>query len=98
MSKKSSVWWRSWWVVGFCSVTCFIYFQALKEKKIAIRELQFRLEEKNKEKFLGLQEKEELYLRISSQNDPAWIEMILMRDLGVVPEGFLKVHFSKQSS
>lgn len=86
---------RSWWVVGCCAVTGLIYLQAFKEKNASVRELAFRLEEMEKEKILALQEKEELHLRIASQNDPAWIEMILMRDLGVVPEGFLKVHFSK---
>ena len=40
-------------------------------------------------------EKQQLQLKIASQTDPAWIEMILMRDLGVVPEGYLKVYFKK---
>jgi hypothetical protein len=35
--------------------------------------------------------------RIASQNDPGWIEMVLIRELGVVPEGFLKVHFTNLS-
>lgn len=43
----------------------------------------------------ALQNKEDLQLRIASQNDPAWIEMVLIRELGVVPEGFLKVHFKR---
>ncbi|MDE3047241.1 MAG: hypothetical protein KGI83_02705 [Verrucomicrobiota bacterium] len=47
------------------------------------------------EKAQVLQIKEDLQLRIASQNDPAWIEMVLIRELGVVPEGFLKVHFKK---
>lgn len=46
-----------------------------------------------KERYLALLEKEHLQLKIASFDDPAWIEMILMRDLGVVPEGYLKVHF-----
>ena len=36
---------------------------------------------------------EDLQMRIASQNDPAWIEMVLMREIGVVPEGWIKVHF-----
>jgi hypothetical protein len=46
-----------------------------------------------KEKCAALQNRELLQLQIVSQSDPSWIEMILMRDLGVVPEGWLKVHF-----
>ena len=88
--------WKSWWwVAAFCSVTAIIYFQSMKGKKSSLSEYSFRLEEMEKEKLLAFAEKEELRLRISSQSDPAWIEMILMRDLGVVPEGWLKVHFKK---
>lgn len=83
------------WVFVFCLVTAFAYFQSMKGKKAAIRELTFRLEEMEKEKWVALQEKDDLHLRIASQDDPAWIEMVLMRDLGVVPEGWLKVHFQK---
>jgi hypothetical protein len=90
-----SFWARNWWVGALCTSIGFIYVHALKEKNGALRELAFRLQEMEKEKFLAAQEKDELHLRISSQNDPAWIETILMRDLGVVPEGYLKVHFKK---
>lgn len=31
---------------------------------------------------------------IDSLNDPKWVEMILMKELGVVPEGQIKVYFS----
>ncbi len=93
-----SIWAHSWWVVAFCSISCFVYFQSLKEKNAAVRELAFRLQEMEKEKILAFQEKEELHLRIASQNDSGWIETILMRDLGVVPEGYLKVHFRKPES
>lgn len=90
-----SLWSRSWWVVIFCVSSGLVHVHFLKEKKGALQQLNLRLEEMGKEKWLALQKKEDLQLRIASQNDPAWIEMILMRDLGVVPEGFLKVHFKK---
>jgi hypothetical protein len=89
------MWNRYWWVVVFCTVTSLVYFHALKEKKSAVRHLGLRLEKMEQEKWFAFQKREDLQLRIASQNDPAWIEMILMRDLGVVPEGFLKVHFQK---
>lgn len=90
------IFWKSWWWVGvFCLVTTFVYFQAMKRKKSAFAEYGFLLEEMEKEKRLVCGEKELLHLKLASQSDPAWIEMILMRDLGVVPEGYLKVHFTK---
>lgn len=89
------MWSRYWWVVSFCILTALFYFHSFKEKKSAVRHLGVRLEEMEREKSLALQKREDLQLRIASQTDPAWIEMILMRDLGVVPEGFLKVHFKR---
>jgi hypothetical protein len=90
-----SLWRRTWWVVAFCLATGLVYSQFLNQKKAAVREMASRLDERERERALALQEKEDFLLRISSQSDPVWIEMILMRDLGVVPEGFLKVHFTR---
>jgi hypothetical protein len=84
-----------WWVAAFCIATALVYVQSMKEKKAALAETSFRLDEMEKEKLLAFAERDELRLKIASQSDPAWIEMILMRDLGVVPEGWLKVHFKK---
>jgi hypothetical protein len=86
---------QGWWVVAFCTVIGAAHFHFMKEKNNAVRVLASRLEEMQHDKWQALQKREDLELRIASQNDPAWIEMILMRDLGVVPEGFLKVHFKK---
>ncbi len=90
-----SFWSRNWWVVLFCLITTLVYLHFWKEKKRAVRLLATRLEQMEGEREMTLQRKEDLSLRIASQDDPAWIEMILMRDLGVVPEGFLKVHFKR---
>ena len=90
-----SFWTRYWWVILFCTVTAFGYFHSAKGKKQAIHSLCQRLHAMEKERVVAMQRRDDLQLRIASQNDPAWIEMILMRDLGVVPEGFLKVHFKK---
>ena len=67
----------------------------MKSRASTVSELNFRLSEMEKERQLALQEKEELTLTLASQGDPSWIELILLRELGVVPEGFLKVHFKK---
>ena len=82
-----------WWVMTFCLSASFVYSQSIKKKNSLLSEYHFRLQEMEKEKRFVCLEKEHLQLKIASQSDPAWIEMILMRDLGVVPEGFLKVHF-----
>lgn len=34
-----------------------------------------------------------LIRQINSQSDPAWVELLLKRELGLVPEGQKKIHF-----
>jgi hypothetical protein len=50
------------------------------------------------EKQLALQEREDLLLQIASQSDPAWIELVLMKGLGLVPKGYKKVYFKREDS
>jgi len=84
-----------WWVPCFCITATSVYFHNIQEKKEKLEKLSVKFETLHAQKRFAMQERELLRLQIDSQNDPSWIEMILMRDLGVVPEGWLKVHFSK---
>lgn len=90
-----SFWSRNWWVVLFASIALASHFHFSKEKRNAIRLLNSRLSVMESQKMQALQLKDDLEIQIASQSDPAWIEMVLLRELGVVPEGFLKVHFKK---
>jgi len=86
---------RSWWVVTVCLLAGIIYIPAVNARRAAFRELTARMVELQQEKQIMLEKKEQLSLALASQNDPAWIELVLLRELGVVPDGFLKVHFKK---
>lgn len=88
-----NVFFRNWWLLLFIIFCSVFYFQGSRKRDAAIVDLSFRLQEMEKAKMIALQKKEDLQLRLQSQNDPAWIEMILMRDLGVVPEGWVKIRF-----
>lgn len=57
--------------------------------------LKKRLSNLHTEKSIALEEKEDLLLQIGSQSDPAWIQMTLMKGLGLVPEGQQKVYFKE---
>ncbi|MFV0340806.1 MAG: hypothetical protein ACK5MA_09335 [Parachlamydiaceae bacterium] len=59
------------------------------EKEVLNQQMTALLEEK--ERAMKIQEK--LLLIINSQSDPAWIELVLFRELGLVPEGAAKVWF-----
>lgn len=74
-----------------------IYLRAFRERSQTLSELAFRVQELKKEKFLAIQEKNELDLRLHSESDPAWIEMVLMKELGVVPEGWIKIRFTSNT-
>jgi hypothetical protein len=43
----------------------------------------------------AIQSQKELLRKINSQSDPAYVELVLMRVLGLVPEGQTKVFFKK---
>ena len=86
---------RSWWVVLFIILCYAAYEQGVKTHKVYYNQL-------NKQ-FIYLKEKEntllnkqkELQGQILSQTDPLWIEMTLIKELGLVPEGQTKIFFFK---
>ena len=86
---------RSWWMFLFLALCYLMYSHGMHKKKQSLAALKQRLTELEIEKCLALEEQEDLLLQIKSQSDPAWIQMILMKGLGVVPEGQIKVHFKK---
>jgi hypothetical protein len=86
---------RFWWVFLFLVICFVVYDNNIKEKNKEIQIMKNRLKELSLEKELTLEEKEELLSKINSQSDPSWIEMVLIKELGVVPDGQLKVHFKK---
>ena len=87
---------RSWWVWVFLLGSYFLFSYAIKKKTETYLTLQNRLVELKNQKEIALQEREDLLLQINSQSDPAWIELVLMKGLGVVPEGQKKIYFKKQ--
>ena len=87
---------RYWWVFVFLLVVFVGYSHAIKKKDKQIQEIQMRIESLQDEKDYLTAQKEDLNLKLNSQSDPAWIEQVLMKEIGLVPEGQIKVHFSKQ--
>jgi hypothetical protein len=84
---------RSWWVSLFCLI-CYVFLDiAGEQQRQNLAELKAQMERLNEEKLAALVQQEDLLRQIYSQSDPAWIELTLMKGLGVVPEGQIKVHF-----
>lgn len=77
----------------FFLVCFFAYDQAVKRRNREEEKLRIKLNELKCDKERELAQQEELKREILSQNDETWIELTLMKRLGLVPEGQTKVHF-----
>ncbi len=88
---------KSWWVLLFILLCFFAYDRALAQKKREEQRLKEKLISIAEQKAHEIEKADELALQIASSQDPAFIELALMRRLGLVPEGQTKVHFVKSS-
>lgn len=87
---------NSWWVILFILGCYLSYEQGLKKKDHDFASLQIQYAALQKKRNLLLIEQEALNRQINSQSDPAWVELVLMKGLGLVPEGQTKVLFTNQ--
>ena len=83
-----------WWVILFILLCFVLYEQGIKERDREFLKLSEHLKSLQQEREVAMTLKEDLLLQINSQSDPAWVELLLMKGLGVVPEGQTKVFFS----
>lgn len=83
----------NWWVIAFVLMACGVYLQAIHKKNRLAQALEDRVEHLSQAKNEAVEKKEELLLRIQSQDDPEWLELVLKEKLGVAAEGELKVVF-----
>lgn len=82
-----------WWVM-----LCFLGLLTLYEASSQTRNEEFlslaaHRELLQKEKAQALARQADLALQVSSQSDPDWVELVLRKGLGLVPEGQKKVFF-----
>lgn len=98
MSELLERWlFKSWWVILF-ALCCFAIFErGVGHKQRDYARLQHQLIELQDEYANQVKIQEDLRLQINSQSDPDWLELVLMRGLGLVPEKQTKVFFTSQS-
>ena len=84
---------RNWWVFSFVLMSWALYLQAIHKKNRLVVKLEEKVQKLNDALQLQQVEKEGLLLRMESQEDAEWIELVLKEKLGVVPEGQVKVVF-----
>ena len=81
------------WIIAL-AIFCFgMYEQAARYVDREMNQLKEQIGQAklDTQKLLHIQEG--LKKEIQSQNDPAWVELVLIRCLGLVPEGGIKVYF-----
>ena len=84
----------SWgWAICFVGACLITYLHAQKKKTEIYTQLIERYDALCNVKDEAQLENEDLQMQIQSQSDPLWIQMTLMKGLGLVPEGQKKVHF-----
>jgi len=86
---------KSWWVIAFFLLAFCFY-----ERGVKVLEKELSLccdKEKALLQKIAFQDLKRLDLecQIKSQNDPEWIELELIRVLGVVPDGYTKIYFQE---
>lgn len=84
---------QNWWVVAFVVMVVALYAQAIHKKNRLEQKLQGKVKELRLAKQEGEKKRKELLLRLKSQDDPEWMELVLKEKLGVTGEGELKVVF-----
>lgn len=89
---------RSWWMFLFLALCYLLYSHGIQKKQYVLDELRLRFKQMEQEKMLAMEVQGDLLLQIQSQSDPAWIQMVLMKGLGVVPEGQRKVYFQNEEN
>jgi hypothetical protein len=81
------------WVCLFLLCTAITLERALKHVQEEYQILDERWVKLKEQKEAAQSKQEQLKRNINSQSDPAWIELVLKRELGLTPEGQTKVLF-----
>ncbi|MDN3508265.1 MAG: hypothetical protein P0S94_05025 [Simkaniaceae bacterium] len=84
---------ESWWVAIVLFVIAALYLQGVRKKEGVIERLETQLAHVESSFEQAQSKRNKLAEEIASQSDPEWVEIVLMRKLGVVPEGHTKVYF-----
>ena len=86
---------NNWWMVTFLLLSALFFWQNSRKTHYVAQDLEHRFREILEQKRLVAMEREDLLLQIQSQSDPKWVELVLMRRLGLTPVGQTKVYFEQ---
>ena len=101
MSPKSTVlallediFLHSWWVILF-TLLCYMWLEHEQASQMdTFQILSTKLQELKKQKTDAVHTSQRLKNQINSQSDPAWVELTLMKGIGLVPNNQQKIYFT----
>lgn len=86
-----------WWIILFALTCCFFLEQGIKKNNRDFVALTNQFNSLKAEEEKAFKKRDQLLLQINSESDSAWIELVLMKGLGLVPEGQTKVYFKDKN-
>lgn len=93
LKSLEEVFLHSWWVILF-SLLCYTWLEhEQKQQKVTFQELSMQVMELKREKIEASRTNDQLLKQINSQSDPAWVELTLIKGLGLIPKNHKKVYF-----
>lgn len=95
-SRLYTFFFRCWWTV-FVILFCYgFYLHAMHKKRVLYIDLKDKAEHLEASFASAAAQRESFCIQIQSQSDPAWIELLIKKHLGMVPYGQTKVYFDNQ--
>ena len=82
-----------WWVVLFIVGAYCAYSSRMNEKQKELNALKATLVTLNQKKQCEIEKNDELLSHLESRNDPEYIKLLLMKNLGLVSDDQTKVSF-----
>jgi hypothetical protein len=87
---------RCWWTILVIVFCWGFYLHAMHQKKVLYSELKSKVCLLEKQLYQAVDAREDLLAQRASLSDPAWIELLLKKQLGLVPQGQTKVYFFEE--
>lgn len=86
-----------WWVILVLILCLAFYEYEQKQRHLISSVLESKVQALQQEKLSASERYRRLSMEIDSQSDSHWIEMLLIKQLGLTPEGQTKVFFSEKN-
>jgi len=98
-SKESTIhlfFFRFWWTILLVLFCYGFYLHGMHKKKQLCASLKEKVALLERQLYAAVETREDLLLQMDSQTDPAWIEMLIKKNLGMVSSRQTKVYFEKE--